>query len=59
LKPIRFQQNEDIVKKGELVTDLYFIMRGTAEMYEDRTVYVRLGAGSNFGELSKCTDVME
>ncbi|KAJ1558403.1 hypothetical protein HK096_001296 [Nowakowskiella sp. JEL0078] len=53
LKPIQFTQNELIIKKGEMASEMFFVARGIAEVFgeDDGKVYAQFQPGSFFGEV--------
>ncbi|KAJ3277606.1 hypothetical protein HK104_003166, partial [Borealophlyctis nickersoniae] len=53
LEPVEFSQGELIVRTGDLASEMFFVVRGTAEVFSetDGTVYATFGPGSFFGEV--------
>lgn len=59
LTPIQYQQGELIIKKGDAASEMYFIVKGTAEVFneEDGAVYAQFAPGSFFGEVGLFFDI--
>jgi CRP-like cAMP-binding protein len=53
LKPTQFQRGQTIVRKGDVADEIFFIVGGTAEVFDDREgrVFAEFHAGSFFGEI--------
>ncbi|KAJ3118719.1 hypothetical protein HK098_005849 [Nowakowskiella sp. JEL0407] len=53
LKPVQFNQNELLIKKGEPANEMFFVARGIAEVFgeDDGRVYAQFQPGSFFGEV--------
>ena len=53
LKPLVFSDGEDIIRKGDLGKEMYFICRGEVQVIgENGQVLITLGEGSFFGEIA-------
>ncbi|KAI8809069.1 cyclic nucleotide-binding-like protein, partial [Cladochytrium replicatum] len=59
LRPVQFRQHELIIKKGDIAQELYFVVRGVAEVFgeEDGKVYAQFQPGSFFGEVGLLHEV--
>ncbi|KAJ3170000.1 hypothetical protein HDU87_000523 [Geranomyces variabilis] len=53
LKPLQYRQNDILIHKGEVASEMYFVVRGTAEVFseEDGTCFAEFYPGSFFGEV--------
>ncbi|KAJ3168607.1 hypothetical protein HDU88_001499 [Geranomyces variabilis] len=53
LKPLQYRQNDILIHKGEVASEMYFVVRGTAEVFseEDGTCFAEFHPGSFFGEV--------
>ena len=53
LKPVKFYQNQAIVRKGDLAKAMYFVVKGTAHVVDEfgTNIYANFGPGSFFGEV--------
>ncbi|KAI9206670.1 uncharacterized protein BJ171DRAFT_16301 [Polychytrium aggregatum] len=53
LKPVQYRQNNLIIKKGDYGMEMYFVVRGIAEVFgDDGKVYAQFHPGSFFGEVA-------
>ncbi|KAI8822469.1 cyclic nucleotide-binding-like protein [Fimicolochytrium jonesii] len=59
LSPIQFRQNDNIIKKGDAASEMYFIVHGTAAVFNeaDGTIFAEFHPGSFFGEVGIFFDV--
>lgn len=53
VQPVQYFQGDLVVKKGDIANEMFFIVRGTAEVFNevDGTVYAELTTPSFFGEV--------
>lgn len=53
LQPVQYHQGDLVIKKGDIANEMYFIVRGSAEVFseEDGQVYAELSPPSFFGEV--------
>jgi CRP-like cAMP-binding protein len=53
LKPEQFRQNEVIIRKGDIAKEMFFVVGGVAEVFneEDGRVYAQFQPGTFFGEV--------
>jgi len=53
VQPVQYYQGDLVVKKGDIANEMFFIVRGTAEVFNelDGTVYAELTTPSFFGEV--------
>jgi CRP-like cAMP-binding protein len=54
LKPKKYNQNELVITKGEIASEMYFVAKGEAEIINEQTSLgmAKFGPGSFFGEVS-------
>jgi CRP-like cAMP-binding protein len=59
LTPVQYQQNDLIIKKGDLASEMFFVVRGVAEVFneEDGQVFAQFTPGSFFGEVGLFFDI--
>ncbi|KAJ3317484.1 hypothetical protein HDU76_001161 [Blyttiomyces sp. JEL0837] len=53
LQPMQYQQNDLIIKEGDIANEMFFVVAGTAEVFgeKDGHVYAEFQPGSFFGEV--------
>ncbi|KAJ3159299.1 hypothetical protein HDU86_001902 [Geranomyces michiganensis] len=53
LKPLQYRQNDILIRKGEVASEMYFVVRGTAEVFseDDGTCFAEFHPGAFFGEV--------
>ncbi|KAJ3040797.1 hypothetical protein HDV00_010412 [Rhizophlyctis rosea] len=53
LKPVQYRQGDIIIQKGDIASEMYFVVSGTAEVFSeaDNAVYAEFHPGSFFGEV--------
>ncbi|KAJ3175998.1 hypothetical protein HK101_010525 [Irineochytrium annulatum] len=53
LKPVQYRNGELIVKKGDMAEEMFFVVDGVAEVFDEasRNVFAQFSPGSFFGEV--------
>ena len=59
LSPVQYSQNDIIIKRGDVASEMYFVVKGISEVFneEDGTVYAQFSPGSFFGEVGLFFDI--
>ncbi|KAI8929535.1 cyclic nucleotide-binding-like protein [Entophlyctis helioformis] len=53
LKPVQYRNGEIIIRKGDMASEMYFVVRGVVQVYDECTeqVFAQFQPGSFFGEV--------
>lgn len=59
LTPVQYHINDLIIRKGEPASEMFFVVRGIAEVFneDDGKVYAQFSPGSFFGEVGLFFDI--